>query len=229
MPYISQEKATAILNELKSKFPAFKFRKRVRDHSTLEIVITAGPIDLGREIFGEAEKHYSYGINVYWIADHFRHQPEVSEFLQEVHKIMNSSNGILVVDGDYGSVPNYYTSIVVEDYKIIKEQPIQQSSNTTTMQQAQTNTTGVKINFNEKLGGIEISFSSKPAQKVIDQLKNDGFRWSKFNKVWWIKDNSTTRARAAKYGQLPEDNQSDAPDSFDMEQEDIAARSIGLM
>jgi hypothetical protein len=49
--------------------------------------------------------------------------------------------------------------------------------------------TGVEVRKNEEKGGIEISFPSKPAQSVIDELKGKGFRWSSFNSVWWKRYN----------------------------------------
>lgn len=35
--------------------------------------------------------------------------------------------------------------------------------------------------------GIEIEFQGKPAQDVISALKSNGFRWARFNKVWYSK------------------------------------------
>ncbi|TPG68680.1 hypothetical protein EEL31_09185 [Brevibacillus laterosporus] len=46
-------------------------------------------------------------------------------------------------------------------------------------------TTALKIN--EELNGIELYFNSKPVQKVIDNLKENGFRWSGFKKCWYTK------------------------------------------
>lgn len=61
------------------------------------------------------------------------------------------------------------------------------------------------VAFNVEKGGIEIRFPERPAQSVIDSLKADRFRWSKFSKCWWIKDSPAARAAAANYGTLPED------------------------
>jgi len=47
---------------------------------------------------------------------------------------------------------------------------------------------GVTVKRNEEKNGIEISFLSKPDQKVIDNLKSHGWRWSRFNMVWYNKD-----------------------------------------
>lgn len=45
----------------------------------------------------------------------------------------------------------------------------------------------LKIELNEELNGIEIYFGEKPEQNVIDQLKLNGFRFTRFKKCWWSK------------------------------------------
>lgn len=226
MPYISQEKATEILNEIKAKFPDFRFRKRVDNNSTLTIVITAGPIDLGRDYNDGRGKQYSYGTNIFWLQDHFKSNPEVCEFLCAVRDILQSRNSIVVHDGDYGAIPRYYSAITVENYTITQPKPQQ------TITQKSTSMQNATIRFNSEKSGIEISFSSKPAQSTIDNLKNDGFRWSKFAKVWWIKDGSAARTMAAKYGSLPSSAPAEPANDFidlDAITEDNNAMALGLM
>lgn len=43
------------------------------------------------------------------------------------------------------------------------------------------------ITKNEEHQGIEIHFPGKPEQEIIDKLKMYGFRWARFNKVWYKK------------------------------------------
>lgn len=43
------------------------------------------------------------------------------------------------------------------------------------------------LTINNDKNGIEIAFTSKPSTNVIEALKENGFRWSKFSKVWWTK------------------------------------------
>ena len=44
-----------------------------------------------------------------------------------------------------------------------------------------------KINFNQELNGIEISFESKPEAATIEALKANGYRWHKVKKLWYAK------------------------------------------
>lgn len=41
------------------------------------------------------------------------------------------------------------------------------------------------IKYNKAQNGIEISFSARPADSVISDIKSMGFRWSMRNKVWY--------------------------------------------
>lgn len=43
------------------------------------------------------------------------------------------------------------------------------------------------LKINEELNGIELYFNSKPVQDVINDLKENGFRWSNFKKCWYTK------------------------------------------
>lgn len=45
----------------------------------------------------------------------------------------------------------------------------------------------ITVRRNEEKGGIEIAFSNKPDESIIELLKLTGFRWSRFSKVWWAK------------------------------------------
>lgn len=49
-----------------------------------------------------------------------------------------------------------------------------------------------KVVLNEDKNGIEIYFSGKPSEEVRNNLKSNGFRWSKYNKCWYAKQNEDT-------------------------------------
>lgn len=44
------------------------------------------------------------------------------------------------------------------------------------------------IRENQELNGIEVVFSEKPSQEVIDILKSQGFRWSFKKRLWYYKN-----------------------------------------
>lgn len=43
----------------------------------------------------------------------------------------------------------------------------------------------IRVNHNEKQKGIEVSFRERPSDDSISWLKNNGFRWSSRNKLWY--------------------------------------------
>lgn len=49
-----------------------------------------------------------------------------------------------------------------------------------------------KIVMNEEKNGIEIYFTGKPAEEIRNNLKAQGFRWSKYNKCWYAKQSEET-------------------------------------
>ncbi|RNB59500.1 hypothetical protein EDM57_05000 [Brevibacillus gelatini] len=54
----------------------------------------------------------------------------------------------------------------------------------------------ITVTLNQQLQGIEIAFTEKPSQEVIEQLKTNGFRWSKFKKIWFTKQSEKALAFA---------------------------------
>lgn len=44
-----------------------------------------------------------------------------------------------------------------------------------------------KIVLNEELNGVEIHFTNKPSEEVRTMLKENGFRYSRYNKCWYAK------------------------------------------
>ena len=55
---------------------------------------------------------------------------------------------------------------------------------------------GAEVRENTEQNGIEIKFDSIPSAEVREALKAAGFRWSKFNKVWYHRATEKNRAKA---------------------------------
>lgn len=51
----------------------------------------------------------------------------------------------------------------------------------------------VTVKLNEELNGVELYFSGKPSEEIREQLKANGFRWSKRG-FWYAKQNTKTLA-----------------------------------
>ncbi len=95
-------------------------------------------------------------------------------------------NNICKIQLRFHSNEWYYLYIDLnKDYS--KKESTQQTITTTE------NTTSLEITYNEEKNGIELSFSEKPSEEVRSQLKQNGFRWSKFQKIWFAKDTEARR------------------------------------
>jgi hypothetical protein len=73
----------------------------------------------------------------------------------------------------------------------------------TTFKPLETNN-NITITINNELNGIEVSFKNKPSQNVLDELKNNGFRWHFKKFLWYAKQ---TADRLAFVQALKPDNE----------------------
>lgn len=83
--------------------------------------------------------------------------------------------------------------------------------------------TGDKIatcKLNPSKGGIELYFPGKPSPTVLDDLKANGWRWSRFNSCWYKLDNSIARRVASKYAAIPEEQEVNQDGALVQVQED---------
>jgi hypothetical protein len=46
---------------------------------------------------------------------------------------------------------------------------------------------GVSVRLNTAKGGVELHFTQKPSEAVIESCKRNGFRWAKFTRCWYAK------------------------------------------
>ena len=73
-------------------------------------------------------------------------------------------------------------------------EPIEQIQETKqTTKDSTISTINVEVNYNQDKNGIELKFSDKPSTEIREQLKINGFRWSKFQKIWYAKDTQDRR------------------------------------
>lgn len=49
-----------------------------------------------------------------------------------------------------------------------------------------------KVVLNEEKNGVELYFNNKPSEEIRNNLKANGFRWSKFNECWFTKQSDKT-------------------------------------
>lgn len=108
MPFISSDNVKAIRTELKATFPELKFSVTRKHHNSVDIKILTGNLP-------EIPEGYNQ-VNQYHIPEHYKDQPEWKDVLIKVDEIAERKNGVLVVDSDYGTVPNYYVDISIGEW-----------------------------------------------------------------------------------------------------------------
>ena len=54
----------------------------------------------------------------------------------------------------------------------------------------------VTMKLNDEKNGVELYFTDKPSEEIRTQLKSNGFKWSRFNKCWYSKQNKSALALA---------------------------------
>jgi hypothetical protein len=84
MAYITAEEVAAIRQQLKAKYPKFKFGVRKSDSMAVSVTVKQGPRDFSDIMDG---RNYAQ-INQYWIDDHY---PRHAEFLNDIMTIIKTA------------------------------------------------------------------------------------------------------------------------------------------
>lgn len=114
MPYISPETVKEMRIKLKKKLPQFKLSVRTENYSSVCVTLVSGPVDFGTK-YTQVNNFY---INEHWTGDR-------RTVLNAIQNIIGKGCGVEVEDGDYGSVPDWYTRIHIgrwdKDYVVTKK------------------------------------------------------------------------------------------------------------
>lgn len=78
----------------------------------------------------------------------------------------------------------------------------------------------VEVTRNEQKGGVELRFDGRPAAEITEHLKGTwGFRWSRFQKIWWTHDADSNLDPVLEYLSSVADDAGMLP-AFDQETHD---------
>lgn len=83
-----------------------------------------------------------------------------------------------------------------------QEIKVNQSSNIEVIEEKENNIDDVKVVLNDDKNGVELYFNSKPNEEVRNNLKSNGFKWSRFNKCWYAKQSDNTLNFANSFNNL---------------------------
>lgn len=74
-----------------------------------------------------------------------------------------------------------------------------------------------KINLNQELNGIELSFESKPDKATLDSIKAQGFRWNGRKMVWYAKQTADRLTFAESLGQIKTAPKAEKPATINLD------------
>jgi hypothetical protein len=109
MPYITKEQVSAKRKALKAALPQFKLSVTTEHYSGIKVAIMEGPINFGIE-YTQLNPHIDYRAES-WnrYTEEYDSNPPIQDLLDIVMPILNEGKGPSHEDGDYGSIPDYYT------------------------------------------------------------------------------------------------------------------------
>ncbi|RKJ71484.1 hypothetical protein D7X33_22255 [Butyricicoccus sp. 1XD8-22] len=137
-----------------------------------------------------------------------RHQ--TNEYMLEKAEQMGVNEEVLkvikyiIAESDFHSFPSYEMVFgKTEQVEEVQPEVIETVENTPenveieeiTQDNTESNNT-VQMKLNEEKNGIELYFDNKPSEEVRNLLKQNGFRWGKYNKCWYAKQSDKTLAIA---------------------------------
>ena len=136
------------------------------------------------------------------------HAPEVIKEIEDLqYKLRKGRFDGMTDSYDYSkktSEDDYliYDGYILESYKyshiyFVQSDEVRTTSapSTATRTEAQGNE-NCTMKLNDDKGGVELYFSGKPSEETREKMKSFGFRWSKFQSMWYAKQNPRTLALA---------------------------------
>jgi len=109
MPYITPDQVKTKRKALKAALPQFKFSVTTEHYSGIKVAIMEGPVNFGTD-------HEQLNPNIDYRAETWNRNtedyysnPPIQDVLDVIMPILNEGMGASHEDGDYGTIPDYYT------------------------------------------------------------------------------------------------------------------------
>ena len=182
-----KETAKQIRKELKEKFPFTKFSVRCERSGSINVSWTDFPTEKAvEEVVSKYEQiqrcevtgEILSGGNLFV----FTRQEWTEEMKKKIVDEMHNNYG----ESYLNDRACWYRAFNETAEKLYNEflQTLEQPKEAKQEQHREVKAT---YTLNEELNGIEITFTGVPSEEVRNELKANGFRWSKYKKVWYAK------------------------------------------
>ena len=116
MPYISTETVKERRKLIREALKGYKVSVTCRNYSKISVKIVSGPMDLLKGCEPSEIKDGYETVNPFWYDKHYQDFPEKKELIDTIMNIANYGNRTVVVDGDYGNIPQFYVGISIGEW-----------------------------------------------------------------------------------------------------------------
>jgi len=113
MPYITTDEVKEKRNIIRKMFPKYKFSISRKNHSSININILSGPIELLEDATQWEQENGYQSINHFYIETNHKDFPAKVDLLSKIVDVASTDQRELVYDGDYGSVPTFYVNVSI--------------------------------------------------------------------------------------------------------------------
>lgn len=127
---------------------------------------------------------------------------ETLKYIKETLKGIVEDGSMLIIDKYEHEEVEEINNIEVAEKLEEPVNNITENENTIIETIAEDNNISVQVSFNEEKNGIELKFTDKPNTEILSQIKAHGFRWSKYQKIWYCKDSQEKRDFLTSIGLL---------------------------
>lgn len=146
---------------------------------------------------------YSRDKEFLYNAEEYVTNEETLKYIKESIKDIMTTHSFSIID-KYEEIERD-TEIIevaseIDVVETVQEEKTQEVTNT--IEESNNADISVEVVFNAEKNGIELHFSDKPSQEVLNQIKANGFRYSKFQKMWYCKDSEEKREFLKSIGLL---------------------------
>ena len=109
MPYITKEQVKTKRAALKAALPQYKLSITTENYSGIKVVVQRGPVNFGTE-YNQLNPYIDYREERYnSTTGEWENQPLIADLMEVIMPILNDGIGESTEDGDYGTIPDYYT------------------------------------------------------------------------------------------------------------------------
>gem|GEM_PF-3476675 len=127
---------------------------------------------------------------------------ETLKYIKETLKGIVENGSMLIIDKYEHEEVEEINNIEAVEESAEPVNNITENENITIVTTEEDNNISVQVSFNEEKNGIELKFTDKPDTEILSQIKAHGFRWSKYQKIWYCKDSQEKRDFLTSIGLL---------------------------